>query len=108
MDAALSQPTNGRWRLASLLVSLLSTNDARTLLSVNEPQSTSWSQALDGILVLTNTVTDDELAADPYIPPQFDTLLMQSNSPQATTLATAINAARSNQPNRRFEQAGDI
>jgi hypothetical protein len=95
-DALLTHPTND-WRLASLLVSLLSTNDPRHLLSANYAQVSDWLGALDGMIVLTNT--------DPR---QFDTVIMSSNSPQAATIAAAMNTARSLQPNHYFLDPGDV
>ena len=55
-DAFFTQPTND-WRIASLLVSLLSTNDPRSLASVNQPNAAAWCGLLDGLTVLTNSAT---------------------------------------------------
>jgi hypothetical protein len=54
LDAFYTQPTND-WRLASLVVSLLNTNDPRNLASVNQPNAPAWSRLLDGMTVLTNS-----------------------------------------------------
>jgi hypothetical protein len=104
-DAFYTQPTND-WRVASLLVSLLTTNDPRHLLSVNQSSAPPWLGALDGMVVLTNDVPDDvfELLG----PVHFTSVVMSSNSPQAATIAVAINAMRSSQPNQHFQDAGDI
>ena len=95
-DAFFTQPTND-WHLASLLVSLLSTNDPRGLASVNQPGVPAWRGLLDGMTVLTNT---------DYL--QFAALIMSSNSPQAATIAGALDTRRSAQPNRTFRSIGDI
>jgi hypothetical protein len=95
-DAFFTQPTND-WRLVSLLVSLLDTNDPRTLRSVNQTSTASWCGLLDGMTVLTNTGAG-----------QFTPILMSSNSPQATTIAAALNAMRSSQPGQRFNNPSDI
>jgi hypothetical protein len=105
-DAFFTQPTND-WRLASLLVSLLSTNDPRNLASVNQPSVPAWCGLLDGMTVLTNNLTDGQLYGQ-YEPPQFASLIMSSDSPQAATIATALVAARSSQPGQRIHDVGDI
>jgi hypothetical protein len=95
-DAFFTQPTND-WRLASLLVSLLGTNDPRNLSSVNQPDVPAWCGLLDGMIVLTNTA-----------PGRFDPVTMSSNSPPAATIAAAISALRSSQLDPRFGNPGDI
>jgi hypothetical protein len=95
-DALLTQPTND-WRLASLLVSLLSTNNPRNLASVNQPGVPAWCEVLDGMTVLTNTDFG-----------QFDSITMSSSSPQAATIAAALDTMRSAQPNRTFRNIGDL
>jgi hypothetical protein len=96
LDAALTHPTND-WRLATLLLSLLSTNAPRDLHSVNQSGVPAWRTVLDGLLVFTNT-PDWE----------FDSVLMQSNSSQALTIATALSAAQSSQPGHYFHYVSDI
>ena len=95
-DAYFSQPTND-WRLASLLVSLFSTNAPRNLYSVNQPSIAAWCSLLDGMTVYTNTADG-----------QLDSVLMQSNSPQALTIATALDSLRASQPRQCFQSVGDI
>ena len=102
-DAFFTQPTND-WRLASLVISLLNTNDPRNLVSVNQPGVPAWCGLLDGMTVLTNNLPDDELG---WLP-QFASLIMSSNSPQASTIAAALVTAGSSQPGRRFHDVGDI
>lgn len=96
LDAFFSHPTND-WRLASPLVSLFSTNASRDLHSVNQPSVAAWCGVLDGIIVLTNTPDG-----------QLNPLVMQSNSPQALIIATALSAMQSNQPGHVFLNVGDI
>jgi hypothetical protein len=95
-DAFFTQPTND-WRLASLLVSLLSTNDPRQLASVNQPDVPAWCGLLDGMAVLTNS-TPDEL----------DPVIMSSTSPQAATIAAALDATRAGLPGQRFHDPGEL
>ena len=95
-DAFYTQPTND-WRLASLILSLLNTNDPRSLASVNQPNAPAWSSLLDGLTVLTNSA-----------PGQFDPIIVSSNSPQAATVAFALDAARANQPGQHFRDPADI
>ncbi len=95
-DAYFAQPTND-WRLASLVVSLLNTNDPRNLASVNQPSVSAWSSLLDGMTVLTNSA-----------PGQFDPVIVSSNSPQAATVAAALDAARASRPGQRFRSLAEI
>jgi hypothetical protein len=95
-DAFFTQPTND-WRIASLLVSLLSTNDPLSLASVNEPNAAAWGRLLNGLTVLTNSA-----------PAQFDPVVISSDSPQAATVATALDAARFSRPGQRFADVADI
>jgi hypothetical protein len=104
-DASFTQPTND-WRLASLLVSLLSTNDPRNLAPVNQPGTPSWCGLLDGMTALTNNLPDDQVYS--YGPPQLASVIMLSNSPQASTIAAALTAARATQPDHLFHGIGDI
>jgi hypothetical protein len=60
-DAYFTQPMND-WRLASLLVSLLTTNDPRNLASVNQASVPAWCGVLDGMTALTNNLTDGQLS----------------------------------------------
>jgi hypothetical protein len=95
-DAWFTQPTND-WRMESLVVSLLSTNDPRSLASVNQPNSPAWCGLLDGLTVLTNSA-----------PGQFDPIIISSNSPQAATVAASLDRARSTRPGQRFGDVADI
>jgi hypothetical protein len=99
-DASLTQPTND-WRLASMLASLLSTNDPRQFLSANQASVPAWEGALDGMVVLTNN-------EGPYPPNGLASLVMSSNSPQAATIATALDAMRSSQRDHYFPNPGDL
>jgi hypothetical protein len=95
-EAQLTMPTND-WPIASLIVSMLNTNDPHHLYSVNEPNLDAWRGVLDGLTVLTNTASQ-----------QFDTLIMSSNSPQAAAIAAALDANRTIQPSTYFHDVGDI
>ena len=95
-DAFYTQPTND-WRLASLVVSLLNTNDPRNLASVNQPSVPAWGSLLDGMTLLTNSA-----------PMQFDPVTVSSNSPQAATVAAALDAARASRPGQRFRDVAEI
>ena len=95
-DAYFTQPTND-WRIASLLVSLLSSNDPRSLASVNQPSAAAWRGLLDRLTVLSNTA-----------PLEFDPVIISSNSPQATTVGAALDAARVSRSEQRFRDVADI
>jgi hypothetical protein len=99
-DAFFTQPTND-WRLASLVISLLSTNDPRNLASVNQPGVPAWLSLLDGMTVFTNYF--DDFGYEWFAP-----AIMSSNSPQAAIIATALDATRAKQPTRTFRSIGDL
>ena len=84
------------WHLASLLASMFNTNDPRSLFSVNNPDPDAWQGLLDGLTALTNTLTGLEV------------IVISSNSPQASTVASSVQAARTTQPRRFFTDVGDI
>jgi hypothetical protein len=95
-DAAAMAPVQD-WHLASLLASLLNTNDLRSVPSVNNPDPNAWLVLLNGLTAWTNTLPD-----------QFDAVVISSNSPQASVIANAIQSDRMNQPGRFFRDVGDI
>lgn len=95
-EAQHTMPTND-WHVVSLIISMLNTNDPHRLFSLNQPSANAWRGVLDGFNVLTNTGTL-----------QFDTLVMSSNSPQAATIGSALDAMRWSQPNQYFRDVGDI
>jgi hypothetical protein len=102
-DAALMAPVND-WRLASLLMSLLNTNDATQLFSVNDPKITDWLNILNGLIVYSNSVANPRAG----ITPIFDTYVMASNSSQTLAIANGIACARAIQPNQNFNFVGDV
>ena len=110
-DANLFDASNGApvedWYLVSLLSSLLTTNSPGTLVSVNNSDPNAWLALFDGMTVLTNISTDLQIRI-PQEQPQFATLIISSNSPQASLIADAIQSARSNQPGQSFADIGDI
>ena len=100
-DAELCRPVRD-WALAALFASLLNTNSPHELLSVNDPNTNAWLGALGGLSVLTN------ISVQPSQPPQFDTLLMSSNSPQAASVTASILATRASQPGGVFRNVGAL
>ena len=107
-DAALMAPANDR-RLAGLLVSLLNTNDATQLFSVNDPNIADWLNVLNGLTAYSNSVAVLSFPISPPLAaPQFDTYVIASNSPQTLVVANGVGQARANQPNQFFYFIGDI
>lgn len=90
-DAEHTWPSSD-WKIAALIASLTNTNDPRTLLSINEPDTNAWHAVLDGIVTLTNSATDEMVTH--YGLTQFDPIIIVSNSPQTSVLATDINRER--------------
>jgi hypothetical protein len=108
-DAQLTSPTND-WHLASLLVSLLNTNDFRSLLSVNNPDTNAWLALFDGLMAWTNSSPDIQISTNYEFGtiPSYDAVTISSNSIPAGALVGAIQSARINQPNQFFRDVGDI
>ena len=108
-DAATMDPVNDR-QLASLLISLLNTNDPSQLMSVNDPNIADWLNLLNGLTVYSNSLSlpTFTLPAGIRLSPTYDAYVMASNSPQAEIIATNIAQARAAQPNGNFYTVGDI
>jgi hypothetical protein len=104
-DAALTAPISDR-QLVGLLVPLMNTNDSDKLLSVNDPSLADWLNTLNGLVVLTNSATI--ILPTAGYPPEFESCIMTSNSPQALLVANAITQTRINQPSQSFQTLGDI
>jgi hypothetical protein len=103
LDAALMAPVSD-WRLAGLLMSLLNTNDATQLLSVNDPKVADWQNLFNGVIVYSNSVA----LPLPRVAPTFDTYVMASNSPQAWVVANGIADVKASQPNQIYYSIGDV
>lgn len=99
-DAALMSPLRD-WQLTTLIASLLNTNDATQLTSIN---TTNWPATLDGIVAQTN------FTAFPYYEnaPDINSVVMVENSPQATAIASALAMLKSNQPVQQFNSVAAI
>jgi hypothetical protein len=102
-DAALMAPVSD-WRLAGLLMSLLNTNGPTQLFSVNDPKVADWQNLLNGLVVYSNSA--------PYVfpsePPQFETFIISSYSPQAAAIASAIVQTRTATSGQVLYSIGDI
>jgi len=105
-DTAAMAPVRDR-HVVSMLAALLNTNDLRSLFSVNNSNPNAWLVLLDGLTVLTNDLPDSS-GLRFGAPPQFGTLVMSSNSPQALVIASAIQSARASRPGQFFSDVGDI
>jgi hypothetical protein len=103
LDAALMAPVND-WRLASLLMPLLNTNDATQLFSVNDANIADWQNVLNGLTVYSNSTAFPSST----VPPTFDTYVMASNSSQSLIIAAGTASARASQPNPSFYSIGDV
>jgi len=96
-------PTND-WKLASLFLALANTNDPRHLYSINETSGPAWGAVLNGLTVLSNTTPTIARTA----PTNFDTLVMDSNSPQAQIIGDALNDSRLRRVPQYFREIGEI
>jgi len=106
-DAAAMAPVRD-WHMVSMLAALLNTNDLRSLFSLNNPNPNAWLVLLDGLTTLTNDLPDSFGLSRGVVPPQFGTLVISSNSPQASAIVNAIQSARIGQPGQLFRDVGDI
>ena len=108
-DAVTMAPVNDR-QLASLLISLLNTNDPTQLMSVNDPNIADWLNVLNGLTVYSNSASfpSVQFPVGTRLSTTFNTYVMASNSPQAEMIVTNIAQARAAQPNGNFYTAGDI
>ena len=104
-NALRSMPTND-WPIIARLALLLNTDASHDLLSINGQNTNVWRATLDGIVVLTNTVANANLTNGAI--PQFDSIVIASNSPQAATIANRIRIFRDAQPGDRFDYAGRL
>jgi hypothetical protein len=94
------------WHMASFLASLFCTNYS-SLFSVNDGDPADWGNLLNGMTVLTNTLSNSA-AQFSFVSPQFASLVIVSNSSQAETIANAIESARAAQPLQFFTNVGDV
>jgi hypothetical protein len=110
-DAERTLPVND-WRVAALIASLLNTNRPQELASANPTSPTNWLPVLDGLVVLTNSMTDTQvLLLQLNIPrpfPVYDSLDMTRDSEQTALIANAILATRASRPGGVFRDPGDV
>jgi hypothetical protein len=92
-----AHPTND-WRMAVLLASLLSSNDVRSLRSVNTTNVESWATTMDGFTVLSNNLSHPQLGS----PPSFETITVTANAPQIGVVMDGINRTRNAQRGQYF------
>ncbi|HUA37479.1 MAG TPA: hypothetical protein VMA35_03650 [Candidatus Sulfopaludibacter sp.] len=104
-DAVSMAPVQDR-HLASLLAYLMNTNDLPSLFPVNATTPNAWPGLLNGLMALTNTASDSQIAAGGA--PQFVPVAISSNSPQLSFIVNAIQSAQSSQPGHFFSDVGDI
>ncbi|HTQ49206.1 MAG TPA: hypothetical protein VMJ12_00750 [Candidatus Acidoferrales bacterium] len=104
-DAVAMAPVQD-WHLASLLAYLMNTNDLQSLLSVNNPNTNTWLNLFNGLMALTNDLSDTQIASGTAL--EFDPLVISSNSPQASFMVNAIQSAQASQPGDFFRDVGDI
>ncbi len=106
-DASAMAPVRD-WHMVSMLAALLNTKDLLSLFSVNNSNTNAWLILLDGMTALTNDLPDSLGLRLGVFPPQFGTIVISSNSPQAAAIVNAIQSARIGQPGRFFRDVGDI
>jgi hypothetical protein len=102
--ALQTHPTND-WRMVSSLIPLLAKEHPHRLVSVNQATPSDWQTVLNGIQVLTNTLSSNP---SPFTVPEFDSSVMRPWSPQIETIVADINATRALQPSQTWAERGDI
>lgn len=90
-----SHPTND-WKLMDVFTASPNDNSARGLLSVNQTNLAAWSAALSGIVVLKNNLTDKQAVANESGTAQFESIVVQPNSPTLSQILNDINSTRTN------------
>jgi hypothetical protein len=83
------------WKIAGILAAMFNTNSFSSLMSVNDPSTNDWQDALDGLVAVTNST-----------PAEF--LDISSDSPQASIIASAIEAQRMGELTGNFVNLGDV
>jgi hypothetical protein len=105
-DASNMAPVED-WHMASCLASLFETNYA-SLFSVNDANPGDWENMMNGMTVLTNDLLNVLVQSGLHFTPQFATIIVSSNDPQAAVISSAIEFARTAQPLQFFTNVGDI
>ena len=118
-DADLSRPDRDR-ELFDLFTTAFSESASRGRMSINQTNLAAWSAILSGVLVMTNTVTDDQLLNDPLLRPTnswtivhpagiYDQTLPHTSWPQVAQIVRGINAVRATTNfHGSFKHLGDI
>jgi len=83
------------WKTAGILAAMFNTNSLSSLISVNDPNTNDWLDALNGLVAVTNST-----------PAEF--LDISSDSPQASAITSAIQAKRMSEPTGYFVNLGNI
>jgi hypothetical protein len=105
---ARTHPTND-WFLAALLATRWNTNPPQPLVSINSSSREAWGCVWDGLLVLSNNLPDAVLAGTfPDVTPQFASLVMAGDSPQAATLTEAVRQTRAGRRGGFFRDVGEL
>ncbi|HWN96344.1 MAG TPA: hypothetical protein VNT99_15035, partial [Methylomirabilota bacterium] len=84
-----THPTND-WHIVELLVSLLNTNDARTLTSINTTSFNAWAATLAGLTTLSNAIANPF----PGQPAQYETNIITADAPQVAAIVDSIQRIR--------------
>jgi hypothetical protein len=94
-----NHPTND-WKLAAALSPLLDTNDPAARLSINSTDFAAWTNALAGLVVLSNNVPVSDVNLGRA--PGFETNMVTPDAPQLAGLFDAIQRARVARPGQYF------
>ena len=120
-DADLVQPWRDRY-LLDAFTTAVNDNATHGRLSVNLTELSAWSAVLSGVMVLTNTVSDNDLRSNPYRSTAFDAIpieparsynpLTPNTLPPVARIVAGINQYRAtnliSNPRGVFTRLGDI
>jgi len=119
-DAELTLPWKDHY-IVDLFTAAFNDNASRGQLPVNQTNIAAWSAVFSGVVALTNSVTDADLASNPFLTPSNLPAIIQPAGtydqfnqnalPPVARLVQAINGTRSNTnlfPQRVFSRLGDI
>ncbi len=82
-----TQPTND-WRLLDIFTTAPNENASRGLLSVNQTNLAAWSAALSGVIVLSNSIDDNNVFAG--VVPQFTPMDIKPSSIELSNIWYSI------------------
>jgi hypothetical protein len=105
-----THPTND-WRLLDMFTVAPYENAARGLLSVNQTNIAAWSAALCGVIVISNSLPDNQLSypgPPAYVPQTIEPYPRPGTNSVIETFVNAINDFRTNKVAGLYNSLGEV